>query len=936
MMVYDLTLQTYDFWDGTAWSSAGSAGMHIDNQNTGAQPANYWINGNGEADQIGVGTNGTGFGASLHVHDDGGFAGDKLLLVDDFLGNEILNVIDAGHVTIGAAIPAAHSILDVQSTTKGVLFPRMSPTQMTALGTGLGPTDNGMTVYNSLDNRYEVWDGYVWIPILSGLPGDFIINQNTAVQPADYNLGGTAVSNKLGVGTGLGPVTGLAHIKDNSPTAGSRLLKVDDFIGNPLVTVVDGGQVGLGTSAPTASAILDMTSANKGFLPPRMTATQRAAIVGPVQGLIVYQTNSPGEGLWYYDGFIWNYIGGMSAAPIFLEDADADTKVEVEQSPDDDIIHFTNQGVEYFDFDAGRFNINNTGESVFIGEGAGANDDLSSNRNIEIGHEAGNANTTGAYNTDIGYQAGAARTTGNLNTHIGYKSGNQNTGDYNTTVGAQSFELNTTGSHNTGMGERALASNTIGDGNTALGEKALASNDDGSSNVAIGRQSMDGNTSGSNNVAVGMRSSYSNDDGAENSAIGHHALYTNQSGSYNTAIGTRSLYTSTASWNTAVGWESLRDNTTGEYNVAMGESTLSTNTTGENNTAMGYEALANADADQNTAFGARALTSNTSGSENSAIGHNALYNNSTADQNTAVGHGAMYTNLIGWDNTAIGHDALSGNTSGYSNSVVGKNALSANIDGYANTAVGRDAMLANTSGYLNTAVGVNALYNHTTGYGNTSVGLNSMYLTTGSENTALGWGAGYMISSGTNNTSVGAGANVVGTASNSSALGSGAYITASNTIQLGDAAITSIGGYAAWTNLSDGRCKQNIETDVPGLEFINRLNPVTYNMDLEALAQIKGTPDSLRSIKEEQAKEKLVYTGLIAQDVEKAAQEIDYDFSGVDAPQNENDHYGLRYAEFVAPLIQAVKELHEMNRDLKMEVEVLRKQVANVQTTASK
>jgi hypothetical protein len=78
---------------------------------------------------------------------------------------------------------------------------------------------------------------------------------------------------------------------------------------------------------------------------------------------------------------------------------------------------------------------------------------------------------------------------------------------------------------------------------------------------------------------------------------------------------------------------------------------------------------------------------------------------------------------------------------------------------------------------------------------------------------------------------------------------------------------------------------------------------VNYNMNLDALAKIKGTPDSLRSKKDEQVKEQIVYTGLIAQEVEQAASELDYDFSGVDAPQNENDHYAIRYAEFVAPLI---------------------------------
>lgn len=58
-------------------------------------------------------------------------------------------------------------------------------------------------------------------------------------------------------------------------------------------------RVGVGTTAPVASAKLDVTSTTQGFLPPRMTATQRAAISSPAVGLVVYQTDST-EGLWIY------------------------------------------------------------------------------------------------------------------------------------------------------------------------------------------------------------------------------------------------------------------------------------------------------------------------------------------------------------------------------------------------------------------------------------------------------------------------------------------------------------------------------------------------------------------------------------------------------------------------------------------------------------
>lgn len=58
------------------------------------------------------------------------------------------------------------------------------------------------------------------------------------------------------------------------------------------------------------SSLLTMESTNKGFLPPRMTSTQRAAITLPQIGLVVYQTNGY-EGLWQFtNGSGWQYVGG--------------------------------------------------------------------------------------------------------------------------------------------------------------------------------------------------------------------------------------------------------------------------------------------------------------------------------------------------------------------------------------------------------------------------------------------------------------------------------------------------------------------------------------------------------------------------------------------------------------------------------------------------
>lgn len=50
-------------------------------------------------------------------------------------------------------------------------------------------------------------------------------------------------------------------------------------------------QIGIGTTSPNASSVLDITSTTQGLLPPRMTTVQRNAIVTPADGLIVYDTD---------------------------------------------------------------------------------------------------------------------------------------------------------------------------------------------------------------------------------------------------------------------------------------------------------------------------------------------------------------------------------------------------------------------------------------------------------------------------------------------------------------------------------------------------------------------------------------------------------------------------------------------------------------------
>jgi len=66
--------------------------------------------------------------------------------------------------------------------------------------------------------------------------------------------------------------------------------------------------VGIGTSNPDASAILQLNSKTKGFLPPVMSSTERDNINSPATGLMIYCTDGINPGIQFYDGANWHTL----------------------------------------------------------------------------------------------------------------------------------------------------------------------------------------------------------------------------------------------------------------------------------------------------------------------------------------------------------------------------------------------------------------------------------------------------------------------------------------------------------------------------------------------------------------------------------------------------------------------------------------------------
>jgi len=337
------------------------------------------------------------------------------------------------------------------------------------------------------------------------------------------------------------------------------------------------------------------------------------------------------------------------------------------------------------------------------------------------------------------------------------------------------------------------------------------------------------------------------------------------SGVYSTAFGISALHVNTGSGNTATGYSALYSNTSGGSNTATGRSALYANTTGSGNTAHGYYAL----------------FANTSGTGNTATGYFSLFAN-TGTNNTSNGYQALFSNNTGSSNTAAGHNALYSNTSGNLNS-----------------AFGSETLLSNTTGSHNLAVGLGALQNNTVGSFNTSCGNYSLFTNnTGAYNTALGWSANVSADG----------------LSNTTAIGYYGYVDASNKVVIGNTSVTSIGGQVGWTIYSDARVKNDIKENVPGLAFISLLKPVTYHYNLAKENQLLGKKTDTAHWAGKNDIEKINFTGLVAQAVDSAAQKIGYDFSGVDKT---GAIMGLRYSDFIVPLIKGMQEQQQQIEELK-------------------
>jgi hypothetical protein len=236
--------------------------------------------------------------------------------------------------TDGSA-PAASAMLDIKSTTKGLLIPRMTTLQRTAIVTPAA----GLKVYDINTRSFHFYNGTQWVEIASATANFWLVNgvnayNNTGFAGLGTNIpasrlhivGNEAaiplrIQNKLVTGQtgihfynssnalmgqiGFGNISSPAFA--NSFYAGSTGNAPFIFTTSNIerMRIDNAGGINIGTAGiPAASSIVDIKSTSKGVLIPRLTMGQRNLIAGPAAGLLIYQTdNTPG--FYYYNGTGW-------------------------------------------------------------------------------------------------------------------------------------------------------------------------------------------------------------------------------------------------------------------------------------------------------------------------------------------------------------------------------------------------------------------------------------------------------------------------------------------------------------------------------------------------------------------------------------------------------------------------------------------------------
>ena len=214
-----------------------------------------------------------------------------MILLLSFLAGSTVIMAQQG---FGTNNPDPTSVVDMQAANKGLLIPRVKlkatnmedPIPSPAPHLLIFNTETAGLAPNNVTTGFYYWDdtAKAWVRL---------------VDAGDLNGKWSLIGNAQ-----TAPVLGTTDGKD-------MVLKTNSV---DRLHISADGSVGVNTTTPASSVLLDVNSVTQGFLPPRMTTAQMDAIDSKVQGLVVYNTSR--GCLAYYNGTAFKCFSDRPAAKV--------------------------------------------------------------------------------------------------------------------------------------------------------------------------------------------------------------------------------------------------------------------------------------------------------------------------------------------------------------------------------------------------------------------------------------------------------------------------------------------------------------------------------------------------------------------------------------------------------------------------------------------
>jgi hypothetical protein len=408
----------------------------------------------------------------------------------------------AGFAQVGinkdGSTPDSSAMLDIKSTTTGILIPRMTSTQRAAIKSPA----KGLLVYDSSTTTFWFHNGVAWTELTAGGSGSgWSLNGNSNLSPGSNFIGTTDKE----------PLV----FKVNSMTAG-RLDTTSNVSYGVGALAADSANAGVyGNTAVGAMALYtNGTGANTAVdEATRNTAVGSRAMYANSTGLyntaVGYESMGANTTGYFNAALGYNTLGanttGINNTAVGLVAMAYNTSGSFNtafgaRALQNNTVGFSNIAI------GGWALYNNIGGNNLIAIGDSALFNQGANRfgyygNIAIGSRALFANTSGTNNTATGHQTLTANSSGFGNTAFGSNVlGENTTGNHNTVFGSQGFGTNVTGTYLTGLGYGVTATLDGLTNATAIGANSFVSQ---SNSVILGSIAGQNGASMSANVGIG-------------------------------------------------------------------------------------------------------------------------------------------------------------------------------------------------------------------------------------------------------------------------------------------------------------------------------------------------------------------------------------------------------------------------------------------------